>query len=88
MTVDFGEAKRKREEDPNKVKCAHCGEWIFARSTKCPRCGVRFRGEAFQFIHGSDELENERQRRRRRTLTIGITLLILFGIAAVLIFTR
>jgi hypothetical protein len=88
MTVDFREAKRKRDEDPNKVKCSHCGEWIFARSTKCPRCGVHFRGEAFQFSHGSDELEIERERRRRRAFTIGITLLIFFGVAAALIFTR
>jgi ribosomal protein L37E len=88
MTIDFGQAKRKHDDDPNKVKCSRCGEWIFARSTKCPRCGVFFQGEAFQFAHESDELEQARAARKGRVLIIGITLLIAFGVAAALIFTR
>ena len=88
MTVDFTEAKRRHDEDPNKVKCPRCGEWIFARAKRCPRCGVHFQGEAFQFVHESDELIAERARRRRRVLIVAVTLLVLFAIAAALIFTR
>ena len=88
MTIDFTEAKRRHDEDPNKVKCSHCGEWIFARSKRCPKCGVHFRGEAFQFVHESDELHDERQRRRRRALVGGVTILVLFVIGLVLFFAR
>jgi hypothetical protein len=88
MTIDFVDAKRKHDDDPNKVKCSHCGAWIFARSTKCPKCGVFFKGEAFQFLHESDELESARSVRRRRALVVGFALLVLFVIAAALIFTR
>lgn len=81
MSSEFEEAKRRRDEDPNRVRCAHCGAWIFARSVKCDKCGTHFLGEAFQFTHKSDDLNAERQRRRRRTLVIGalLALLLLVG---------
>ena len=81
MISEFEEAKRRRDEDPNRVRCAHCGEWIFARSERCPKCGTHFLGEAFQFTHESDELLVERQRRRRRAVIVGTILAVLLFIA-------
>ena len=86
MTADFEEARRRREHDPNRVRCAHCGKWIFARSTRCSECGTHFRGEAFQFTHESDELFAERQRRRRRILIASVVLLVILVVASVLYF--
>jgi uncharacterized membrane protein YvbJ len=84
--TSFEEAKRRRDEDPNRVRCAHCGEWIFARSERCLKCGTYFLGEAFQFTHESDEIEAERQRRRRRAVMIGAILALLLLVATTLYF--
>jgi len=89
LTIDFEEHKRRRsEEDPDKVRCAHCGAWIFARSTRCPQCGVYFRGEAFQFAHGSDELAADRATRRRRAIVMAIGIIIALIISAGLFFSQ
>ena len=63
--IDFDEARRKREQDPTRVRCAHCRRWIAMDATRCTHCGVHFNGEAFQFS-ADEELQFERARRRRR----------------------
>ena len=89
MTIDFEERRRQREDDPNAVRCARCGEWIFSRSTRCPKCGVNFQGEAFQFVHERlDELIVDRSHRRRKALVIIAVLLIVLLVGAVLYFSR
>lgn len=85
---EFEEARRRRDEDPNRVRCAHCGAWIYARSKRCEKCGTHFLGEAFQFVHSSDELEDARRRRRRRAVTIVVVLAILLVVTTVLWFSR
>ena len=84
MNVDFEKHKQSIESDPNRVRCAHCGAWIATRADRCPKCGVYFKGEAFQFVHRSDELEAERRARARRLRIVGavIALLFLLGILA------
>jgi uncharacterized membrane protein YvbJ len=86
MTVDFTAAKRARESDPNKVKCAHCGSAIEARATRCPKCGTHFLGLALQFTHESDELQPDRERRRRRLRVIAAVVALLFAAGLALLF--
>lgn len=86
MTVDFEKHRRERENDPNRVKCAHCGALIEARSTRCRKCGVHFRGEAFQFEHESDELAAARVSRLRRLRIAAIVIGLLFLVGVVLYF--
>ena len=31
------------------VVCARCGKYIWAYAIRCPKCGVHFNGEAWQF---------------------------------------
>ena len=81
MPSDFEEARRRREDDPNRVRCAHCGAWIFARATRCDRCGTHFLGEAFQFTHDSDEIDDARQRRRRRAMVVVFALVVILAVA-------
>ena len=89
MTVDFETWKRRSGDDPNKVRCARCGAWIFARANRCPKCGVHFDGEAFQFSHEpSDELIAEKPARRRRALVIAIILAIGLVVGVALYFAR
>jgi hypothetical protein len=77
-TIDFEKAKKARDEDPHRVRCAHCGKWTFFRGTKCDECGVFFAGEAFQFTHESDDYDVERARRRRRALLfVGFAVIVL-----------
>lgn len=51
--LNFEEHRRRREESPSLVRCAHCGEPILATVTRCPECGVHFQGEAYEFSHPS-----------------------------------
>lgn len=89
MTIDFETRKRQSDDDPNRVRCARCGAWIFARSTRCPKCGVNFHGEAFQFVHeSSDELGAERPLRRRRALLIAAILIVIVAVGTALFFSR
>ena len=89
MTIDFEARRRQAESDPNKVRCAHCGAWIFSRATRCPKCGVNFLGEAFQFSHPElDEIPGDRITRRRRALLIAFILTILLIVGVSLYFAR
>ena len=88
MSVDFEKHKREIESDPNRVRCAHCAAWVPIRADRCPKCGVRFLGEAFQFVHRSDELEAERASRMRRVRAIAVVIAILFAIGVIAFFTR
>jgi len=88
MSIDFEKHKKLIEEDPNRVKCAHCGSWVPAHAEQCRKCGVHFKGEAFQFAHSSDELESERMSRARRIRVIAIAIGLLFAIGVILFFVR
>ncbi len=86
MTIDFDSHRRKRENDPNKVRCAHCGAWILAHETRCPKCGVHFRGEAFQFAYeAEDEMADANAARRKRAMIIA-ALLVAILIAGTFLF--
>jgi hypothetical protein len=50
--LNFEEHRRRRDENASTVRCARCREWIVATATKCPECGVHFRGEAQDFAPG------------------------------------
>jgi ribosomal protein L40E len=88
MSADFEQHKRMMESDPNRVRCAHCGAWVPARAERCPKCGVHFRGEAFQFEHPSDELAAARIARARRVRIAAIVIATLFAIGAIVFFVR
>jgi uncharacterized membrane protein YvbJ len=88
VTIDFEKHKRRLDEDPNRVRCAHCGAWILARETRCPSCGVNFRGEAFQFEHELDDLAAARRVRRGRVRMVAIVVGALFLIGVIAYFTR
>ena len=89
MTIDFEARRRQAENDPNKVRCAHCGAWISSDATRCPKCGVYFQGEAFQFSHPKlDELSDDRITRRRRALVVAFVLILLFIAGISLYFGR
>ena len=47
------EAHSRRQKDAGVVRCAKCGEWIVATTSRCPECGVHFQGEAQDFVHPS-----------------------------------
>ena len=52
--LNFEEHRRRAEADPHRVRCARCGKPIPMNATRCPECGVHFRGEAFQFTHAAE----------------------------------
>ena len=52
--LNFEEQRRRREENASTVRCARCRKWIVATATKCPECGVHFRGEAQDFARDED----------------------------------
>jgi hypothetical protein len=67
VTIDFEEARRRLEDDPTRVRCAHCGRWIVATEDRCAKCGTRFAGAAMQFTHeATDDLRLARDLRRKR----------------------
>jgi hypothetical protein len=51
---DPEEEYRRRDEASQPVRCARCGKMIPGFSTRCPECGVHFRGAAENFHHPSD----------------------------------
>lgn len=54
-TLNFDEFRRQEEEDENLVRCVRCGKRILATSTRCPKCGVHFEGEAQDFVHPDEK---------------------------------
>jgi hypothetical protein len=53
-TLNFEDHRRRREHDPDLVRCARCGKTILGTSTRCPECGVHFQGAAEDFSHQSE----------------------------------
>ncbi len=37
-------------EQNDLVRCVKCGALISAYATRCPECGIHFRGEAYDFV--------------------------------------
>jgi uncharacterized membrane protein YvbJ len=81
------EHRRRREDDPTRVRCARCGKLIPMTATRCPECGVHFQGQAFQFNHASDH-EGGSRRRSRLSILMAIVLLgvVLLGALVLIVF--
>ena len=47
--IDLRRARDERADRRQLVPCGRCGRDVPMLSTRCPRCGVNFRGAAFQF---------------------------------------
>jgi uncharacterized membrane protein YvbJ len=89
MTVDFEACRRERDNDPNRVRCAHYGAWILGIETRCPKCGIHFRGQAFQFAHeATDELSAARINWRRRAVIVAVALVVALVIGTFLFFAH
>ena len=56
---DIDEYADEEDNEEDDVRCARCRQWIPAFSTRCPKCGVNFEGQAQDF----DEEEEEYHRR-------------------------
>ena len=48
-TLKFGDAPDDEGADNDKVPCTKCGALIHMHTTRCPYCGIHFRGQAFEF---------------------------------------
>jgi len=83
----FEEHRRRREDDPTRVRCAHCGKLISMTATRCPECGVHFQGQALQFSHASDD-EGWSRRRSRLAILVALLLLgvVLLGALVLIVF--
>jgi uncharacterized membrane protein YvbJ len=83
----FGEHRRRREDDPTRVRCARCGKLIPMAATRCPECGVHFQGQAFQFSHASEH-EGTSRRKSRLSILAAIVFLgvVLLGATALIVF--
>jgi len=88
MAIDFEKHRRDLESNAGRVKCAHCDNWIEMRATRCPKCGVHFRGDAFQFAARSDDLETARANRRRRLGIAAAIVALLFTLGVALFFMQ
>ena len=80
--LHFEDYKNKTEEPT--VKCAHCGEYIGMHKTRCPYCGIHFRGEAFQFKHSSEEEQTLARNRTVRVLALIVIILIIISLCVML----
>jgi hypothetical protein len=58
--LSFDDRRRQWEEDDNQVRCANCGKWIPAVTSKCPLCDINFRGEAQDFEYEPDDANQSR----------------------------
>jgi predicted amidophosphoribosyltransferase len=56
--INLRTARQERADRYLLVPCAHCGRDIPMHSRRCPRCGVRFSGEAFQFTYRPESEAN------------------------------
>jgi len=75
--LNFEEHRRRRDENPSVVPCARCGKSIVATATRCPECGVHFRGEA-QFFSRPNEQTGSAAGIPWKTLIV--TTLVLIGL--------
>jgi hypothetical protein len=76
-TLSFEEYRRRFKHDPSRVRCARCGKWIAVTATRCPECGVYFRGEAFEFTHASERASEDRWSHSWMVLVALVLLLVL-----------
>jgi hypothetical protein len=56
--IDLKQAREKRVDRYQLVPCARCGRDIPMHSRRCPRCGVYFSGEAFQFTYNPSGVDS------------------------------
>jgi len=72
--IDEYADEEDREEDD--VRCARCRKWIPGFSTRCPKCGVHFQGQAQDF----DDEEDEYQQRNGLPAWVIMTALALLAL--------
>lgn len=84
--IDLQKARSATADRRQLVACAHCGRLIPTHSTRCPKCGVHFEGEAFMF--GPDAAAVGSARLRKVALVVvGLIVAVglVFSIAGLLI---
>jgi hypothetical protein len=79
--LSFEEHRRRRDEDPDLVRCARCGRTILATVTRCPECHGHFQGEAYDFTCPSER--DAGGRRRRWVLVVAVLLLAALLLSAI-----
>lgn len=77
--LSFEDHQRRLDDNASVVRCARCGKWILATSTRCPECGVHFQGAAVEFTHAS-EAETS-----RRSMPMWVVVMTAALLAAVLL---
>jgi hypothetical protein len=80
--LSFEEYRRRRDENPDRVRCARCGKSILATVIRCPECGVHFQGEAYEFTHPSQR-GSGRTRTRRWVVAVAVVLLAALVLGAI-----
>jgi uncharacterized C2H2 Zn-finger protein len=75
--------RRQLEQDGSLVRCARCDRVIPATVTRCPECGVHFRGEAGDIAHAALR-DRERQRKGRVAAVVAIVLVLVLLLTAIL----
>lgn len=53
-TIRLDDHRPPDDGDSEKIPCAKCGQLIHMYTTRCPHCGIHFRGAAFEFEHPSE----------------------------------
>lgn len=57
--ISFDAARRRLEED-DLVRCVRCKKMILATEARCPKCGVHFQGQAYEFEKSADGPQSTR----------------------------
>ena len=83
---DVHKLDRYRNEDAaDLVHCAKCDVLINAYATRCPECGVHFRGEAYDFVLATG---SRRPRAIRWIAWAAVVVLVVLAIGALLFCLR
>jgi|GEM_PF-4116478 len=57
--ISFDDARRRLEAD-DLIRCVRCQKMILATETRCPKCGVHFQGQAYEFEKSADRPRSTR----------------------------
>ncbi len=82
-TLKFRNHDEPIDDEGDKVPCAKCGKLIDMRTSRCPHCGIYFRGAAMEYEYANtDDQEAPRHPRTMRRLALLLLIVLLGGAVA------
>lgn len=72
------------DHEPEVVQCPKCGKAIWAYARKCPKCGIHFAGEAWQFADNTGRKGTSNSLNQRLGVIVVVLVILAFALSFIL----